>query len=89
MTDIRDIIRAAIPDADDALCEYIVWARTHYPMAPVAAQMLYKAALQYRRATDKGLQLCEFCDRLAENQTEQCLPTCAHCRTVLQNAKAA
>lgn len=63
---IHDIIKAAIPDADESLCEYIAWGRTAFPFTPVSAKAFYKAASRFHRASHKGVRLCDFCDRVAE-----------------------
>lgn len=75
-----DIIRAAIPDADDELCDFIVWARTPFPMTRTNAREFFRAASQWRRAQAKGNQLCDRCDRIAEPDHWQCAP----CRDALQ-----
>jgi hypothetical protein len=66
------IVRAAIPGADGYLCEHILWGRTPFPFAPVTARSLYKAAASWRRATAKGIVLCDFCHRLAEPDQRTC-----------------
>lgn len=71
----RDIIRGAIPDATDTLCNYILWERTCYPVGTVTPQTLYRAAARYRRGAVKGLILCELCDRLARPGWHVC-PRC-------------
>jgi hypothetical protein len=38
------IIRAAIPEADEVLCDHILWGRTPFPMGAITAQSLFKAA---------------------------------------------
>lgn len=79
MTDARAIIRAAIPDADDGVCEVVLWGRTPFPFAPVSARELYRAAHGLARANRRGVQLCDFCPRPAG-------PTrwlCALCEKVL------
>ena len=64
--DIRTIIRAAIPDATDEACEWILWERTPYPMGAIDARSVYKAASRMQRAANHKLRLCELCDRVAE-----------------------
>ncbi len=59
------IMRKAIPDADDQLCEFIVWERTAYPLRKLTTRGLYKTARRWRRTKEKGLRLCELCDRIA------------------------
>ncbi len=61
----EDIIKQAIPDADEALCEYILWGRTCFPAGTITAKSLYKAAARWRRANINFIQLCDFCDRPA------------------------
>jgi len=62
---IKEIIQNAIPNANEELCEYIFWGRTPYPCGALGAKELYQAARRFRRATDNGLRLCDFCDRIA------------------------
>lgn len=80
-----EIIRNAIPDAPDDLVEHIVWGRTPFPFAPLTAKDFYKAASRYRRASKKGKQLCDFCDRLAVRRfrCEQCDDALARARQKL------
>ena len=68
------IIRAAIPDADAAICDHILWGRTPYPFTKLTARDIYKAAYRFKRASDHGKQLCDFCDNLA-------LPDAWTCKT--------
>lgn len=77
----EEVIRAAIPDASEALCEHIVWARTPAPCAPLTAQSLFKAAARWKRAELHGLTLCEFCDRLAVADDS----LCARCSAALRS----
>jgi hypothetical protein len=65
MTTYADIIRAAIPGADPALCEHILWGRTPFPVGRVTARDLYRAASAWKRAAEHGIVLCEFCHRIA------------------------
>jgi hypothetical protein len=60
-----DCIRAAIPDADAAPCDHIVWGRTPFPVGAVTARDYYKAASRWKRAQDHGIRLCDFCDNIA------------------------
>jgi hypothetical protein len=60
-----DCIRAAIPGADDALCEHIVWGRTPFPFTKLSVRDLYRAASRFKRAQDHGLRLCDWCDNIA------------------------
>jgi hypothetical protein len=69
------IIRAAIPDASEEFADMIVWGRTPYPFAPVTPRSLYRAADRWRRACERGVQLCEFCDRIAAPDEWMC-PNC-------------
>jgi len=77
------IIRAAIPDANDSLCEHILWGRTPYPMGRITARSLYRAADRFRRAQENGVQLCSFCDNAADGMA------CRKCDAVLSGRKAA
>ncbi len=62
---IKDIIKAAIPDASDSICEHILWGRTCYPVGKVTAKDLYRAADRFKRATAHSIRLCDFCDNRA------------------------
>jgi hypothetical protein len=77
------IVRAAIPGADDSLCEHILWGRTPFPCGEVWARDIYLAASRWRRAESRGVTLCEFCDRLA-NAGEY---TCESCSAALARAR--
>ena len=70
--DIRTIIRAAIPDATDEACEWILWERTPYPIGAITARSVYKAAARIQRAAAGKKRLCELCDRLAEQEKFIC-----------------
>jgi len=66
MTTALQIVRAAIPNASDSLCDHILWGRTGFPcFGKVTAQIVYKAAYRFKRASDKNMDLCDFCDRIA------------------------
>jgi len=75
----HDIIRAAIPNADDETCSFILWERTPYPFMRITAKTLYAAARRFQRAVNGGLRLCDFCDRMAENNKS----VCAKCHKAL------
>ena len=72
----NDVVRAAIPDADQGMCEHIVWGRTPFPFKAVSARELYKAASRVQRAHRNGITLCMFCDNIAEAGDTECA-TCA------------
>lgn len=76
---IFDVIRNAIPEADDGLCDHILWDRTPFPCGPITPRSLYSAAHRWRRAAIKGKDLCEFCDKLATESDS----LCNTCRYVL------
>ena len=78
-----EVIRCAIPDADDSVCDHVLWGRTPFPMRSVWAKELYRAAFRWRRATSKGIMLCGFCDRIAEAGKYEC----TKCREVLEGAR--
>lgn len=85
MTTIAEVIRAAIPTADESLCDHILWGRTAYPFASLSARDIYRAAYRYRRATEHGRHLCDLCDRLVEAPEY----VCTSCRQGLENARDA
>lgn len=60
-----EVVKAAIPNADKVLAEAILWGRTPFPVGAVSVRDLYEAASRYRRASDHGIALCDWCDRLA------------------------
>lgn len=37
-----DVIRAAIPNADESICEHILWGRTAFPFIPLTAKDIYR-----------------------------------------------
>ena len=78
-----EVIRLCIPDADDRLCEHILWGRTPFPMRTVWAKELYRAASAWKRAGAKGVVLCELCHRIAEPKRW----TCRHCEDALERAR--
>jgi len=63
---VMQVVRAAIPGASEQLCEHILWGRTAFPVGRVWPRDLYRAADRLRRATEKGIELCEFCDAITE-----------------------
>ena len=69
---IYDIIKAAIPNANDEICSYILWERTPYPVGKITARTLFSSARRYKRASDNNIQLCDFCDRIAETNKSVC-----------------
>ena len=69
---ITEIIRNAIPNANEELCEYIIWGRTPYPCGALGVKELYQAARRFKRATDNGIRLCDFCDRIAMPKKSVC-----------------
>ena len=52
----QEIIQAAIPGADDGLCEHIIWGRTAFPFTPISAQNFIKPPEDLRglRTTETG-----------------------------------
>lgn len=75
------IVQAAIPGADEGLVEHIVWGRTPYPCRGLEAKALYRAASGFIRAWRQGKELCDLCNRLAEEH--HC---CASCNAALLKA---
>lgn len=71
-----DCIRAAIPDATDELVDYIVWGRSPFPFKRLGARDFYKAASGFKRASDRGIRLCDHCNNIAINE-EWCCQKCA------------
>ena len=61
-----DIVRAAIPDASDELCNHVLWGRTAFPFVQLTARDLYRAASAFWRAQERGNQLCDMCHRLEQ-----------------------
>lgn len=66
------VVRAAIPGASEQLCEHVLWSRTAFPFGHVGPRDLYRAADRLRRATEKGIELCEFCDAITEPDKMAC-----------------
>ncbi len=81
----HDIVRAAIPSADEDLCAHIIWGRTGFPMfwkTNNPAREIYQAARRFWRAEANGRQLCDHCDNEVADGIYVCLP----CGTALGRA---
>ncbi len=76
MTTFAEAVQAAIPEADDRTVDYVTFCRTSFPFGNVGVREVYRAAARVRRADEKGLRLCVWCNRLAEPPDDTC-PTCA------------
>lgn len=76
-----DIVKAAIPGADQDLAQHVLWARTPFPIGAVSAHDLYRAASRYRRAIEQGLRLCDWCDRVCGDEL-----LCERCASALHAA---
>lgn len=68
----QQIIRAAIPDASDEECDYVLWSRTPFPIGKVTAKSIYKAASRVLRAFNHKRRLCECCDNEITNGKYLC-----------------
>lgn len=79
--DVRDVIRAAMPGATDEDCDFVIWARTPFPFSALTAQMIYKAASGWARASAKAVRLCDWCDNIASDDKGGFL--CDRCRAAL------
>ena len=77
----QQIVRAAIPGASDALCEYVLWERTPFPVGRVTASSIYRAASRVVRAMEHGRVLCDFCD----NEVTEGGHLCRTCRAALSS----
>lgn len=71
----EEVIKAAIPGADAATVDHVLWGRTPFLFAKITARELYHAARRMVRAGRNGHQLCDFCDRIAVDGW-----TCEGCR---------
>ena len=78
MTTFATVIQAAIPGADEALCDHVLCGRTPFPAGPVSAQMLYKAASTFGRAIKNNIRLCDWCD----NPVQSGKDTCSRCADI-------
>lgn len=67
-----DVVRAAIPGADDSTVEHVIWGRTSFPFKPMTPRTLYKAARSWRRACENNIQFCDHCHRVAEPGLYEC-----------------
>lgn len=72
MTTYATVIQAAIPGADEELCDFILWERTPFPCGPVSAQSLFKTASGFHRAEKNNILLCDLCDNQATSDTDFC-----------------
>jgi len=73
MTKMDAVIKAAIPAADQELCEHILWGRTPFPMGKITARSLYKTASGFSRAGKNGTPLCDHCDNRADHNDVTCI----------------
>lgn len=78
----RDIVLGAIPDADAATIDYVIWGRTPFPFR-VDAREIYKAASGYRRACKRGVLLCDHCERIVPPNVW----ACELCERALRSAR--
>jgi len=66
--DVAYVVRCGYPNASDAIVEHVLWGRTPFPFDPkLTMKLIYKAAYALYRADKKGIQLCDFCNRIATN----------------------
>lgn len=77
------VIRRAIPEASDELCDHVLWGRTAYPFVDLTPRALYRAADRLRRAEAAGRTLCDHCD----NQAATGRYMCASCAAALASCK--
>jgi len=78
----RDIVRGAIPNADDATVEYVIWGRTPFPFR-VDVREIYRAASGYRRASARGAALCDHCHRIVPPNVW----ACEKCESALRSSR--
>jgi hypothetical protein len=78
-----DVVRAAMPDATEEDAEFIVWARTPFPMVEGAARNIYRAASGWARATRNGRVLCDLCWRAVTGEGM----TCETCMRMLEECR--
>ncbi len=71
----QEIIQKAIPEANNDLCEYILWAMTPFPCGAVSPRSLFKAADRLKRANANGRRLCDFCNNEVHGDDWTC-PSC-------------
>ena len=79
---VNQIIRAAIPEANESECDYILWNMTSFPFGNVTAKMLYKAASRTKRASNNNIMLCDLCDSKIDDDNGW---VCQKCRGHLNN----
>lgn len=77
-----DVIRRVIPNADDVICEHILWGRTPFPFVKLTARDLYHAADGFRRASEHGFRLCDHCHTRAMSGKWECKKCAAALRRV-------
>lgn len=78
MTTAAQVIRAAIPDADKDVIDYVLWNRTPFPF-DARPRTIYRCAAGYNRASRNSIALCDFCRNRAESGAWACAP----CRDAL------
>jgi hypothetical protein len=79
----QHIVRAAIPGASDALCDYVLWERTPFPVGRITAHSIYRAASRVKRAHEHKRTLCDFCDNEVTGEAH----LCHRCKTALSSNK--
>lgn len=62
MSILHKIVAAAMPEANEAMTNYILWNRTAFPSEDITPKQLYKATNSYGRAVANNRRLCLFCD---------------------------
>jgi hypothetical protein len=72
---VMEVARAAAPDFDDDLLDYLLWERTPFPMR-ISFRDIYYGIRRAVRASKHHLILCEYCNRIAEPNRS----LCSHCR---------
>lgn len=67
-----EVIKRSIPGTPPEIMEHILWGRTAFPFKKINARDLYKAATRFIRASNKGITLCDHCDRIAKLDSYIC-----------------
>jgi len=68
--------------SDDIDPEFILWQRTPFPFNTITAKEFYRTCCRELRCRKNNIHLCDFCNRIATN--ESC--TCEYCEKILKGS---
>lgn len=80
-----EIVQEYFPEATEDFVEYLVWHRTSYPAGSISGsyeQDLREACIAFKEAKEKGITLCDFCNK----EALQGKSFCAECEEALKTS---